>query len=257
MVGKRQALKPAVRQAAIFEKIEKHGRATVDELAERFGSSTETVRRDLNTLAEAGRIRKVHGGAVRASITPEGGFADRVAENAQAKQQIAEKLTKILQPGQSIMMDTGSTTLACAQALAGVRDLTVVTNSIRIAEAITAHNNGSRAMLLGGTFHSDNSQTVGAQTCAEIGQVRTDHVVLTVTGIDESGVFDFSEDEAQVARAMAKSTGYLTVVADSSKLDRSSTFRVCDLERVDRLILEDRPNPDMMTAFVSAGIAVT
>ncbi|WP_116600256.1 DeoR/GlpR family DNA-binding transcription regulator [Primorskyibacter marinus] len=256
MVGKRQALRPSVRRAAIHEIIEKTGGASVDALAERFDASTETVRRDLNALAKAGRVRKVHGGAVKASITPEGLFEERLAVNAQAKQEIAEKLSKLVEPGQSIMMDTGSTTLVCAGALAHVRDLTVITNSVRIAQTIASVNNGSRVILLGGTYRTDNSQTVGAHTCSEISRIRTDHVVLTVTGFDGSGAYDFSESEAQIARAMAENTGALTVVADSSKFGRNSTFKVCNLERIDRLVLESNPLPDAKAALIAAGIAV-
>ncbi|WP_158270875.1 DeoR/GlpR family DNA-binding transcription regulator [Thalassorhabdomicrobium marinisediminis] len=256
MVGKPQALRPTVRRAAIHEIIEKAGRASVDALAERFDASTETVRRDLNALAKTGKVRKVHGGAVKVSITPEGLFEERLAINAQAKQEIAEKLAKMVEPGQSIMMDTGSTTLVCASALARVRDLTVITNSVRIAQTIDRARNGSRVILLGGTYRTDNSQTVGAQTCSEIRRIRTDHVVLTVTGIDGSGAYDFSEHEAQIARSMVDNTGALTVVADSSKFGRNATFKVCSLERVDRLILESNPHPDVKAALVAAGVAV-
>ncbi len=253
MASLRKSLRPSVRQAAIFEMVEKKGRATVEELSEEFYASFETVRRDLNALAEEGRLRKVHGGAVKLGIAREGSFGERLATNARAKQEVAEKLAKLVQPGQSIMLDTGSATLICAERLSRIRDLTVVTNSVQIAECFSKAQNGSNAVLLGGSYRSENAQTVGAQTCTEIGRFRTDHVVLTISALDHLGAYDFTEDEAQVARAMIENAQELTLVADQSKLGRSSIFKICDLDEITRLIVEGKPDRDLQAALVAAG----
>jgi len=255
MAANRRPLRPSVRQAAIVEEIEKKGRLTVEQLALAFNASPETVRRDLNALAEEGRIRKVHGAAVRAGAK-EGSFDERLTKNLRAKQEVAEKVAKLILPGQSIMMDTGTATLICAEALVRVPDLTVITNSTRIADCISSAQNGSSAILLGGNYRADNAQTVGAHTCAEIGRYRTDHVILTISALDNLGAYDFTEAEAQVARVMIDHASALTLVADCAKLGQASTFKICDLDNIDKLVLESEPEPALSTVLEAANIDV-
>ena len=249
-------MRPSVRRAAIVERIDGSHRATVEELADEFGASLETVRRDLNVLAEAGRLRKIHGGAVKLEMVREGTFGERLKKNLRAKQEVAEKVAGLVRPGQSLMIDTGTATLICAEALSRVRDLTVVTNSTRIADRFARAQNGANVFLLGGKYHADSAQTTGPQTCFEIRRFRTDHVILTASAIDLSGVYDFTEEEAQVARAMAQNIGNLTLVADSSKLGRSSVFKICDLENVRRIVLEEKPDLELKSPLIDAGAEI-
>jgi DeoR family glycerol-3-phosphate regulon repressor len=249
-------LRPSVRQAAIVEVIEKNGRASVEKLAEEFDASQETVRRDLNALAEAGRVRKIHGGVVKVDVAREGSFNERINKNLRAKQEVAEKVAKLVQPAQSVMIDTGTATLICSDALSRIHDLTVVTNSSSIAKRISAAQNGSVVILLGGNYRHDSTQTVGPQTCAEIGRFRTDHVILTISALDHLGAYDFAEEEAQVARAMIETANDLTLVADRSKLGHSSTFKICELEKVTRLVLEAKPDPGLHASLMAAGVEV-
>ena len=249
-------MRPQFRKTAIVEFVERHGKASVEELADRFATSPETVRRDLKVLAGDGRVRKVHGGVVRISSPKEGPFDERLGQNRLAKQLVAEKVVKIVSSGQSLSIDTGSTTLICAEALARLRDLTVVTNSTRIAHMFTSMANGATVILLGGTYRHDNAQTIGPTTCAEIGRYRTDHAILTVGTLDAQGAFDYSLDEAEVARAMIKTSGLVTLVADSSKLNRRSPFQVCGLEQIDRLVLDKRPDVDLHRRLDAVGVEV-
>ncbi len=256
MSGRRSAARPSVRKAAIIEFVERRGRASVDELAEKFDTSPETVRRDLNRLAEAGRLRKVHGGARRIGRIVEGSFEERMAQNALAKQLVAEKVAKIVLPDQSLFIDTGSTTLICAETLAKVRNLTVITNSSRIAAVFSAGPGGADVHMLGGSYRADNAQTVGPATVTHITQFRTKHAILTIGALDNQGATDYSEEEAQVARAMIRGADELIVVADGSKLGHHATFRVCGLEQIDRLVLDKQPNSAMSEALAVANVEV-
>lgn len=256
MTALKKPLKPSIRQAAIVEALEKSGRASVEKLAERFGTSQETVRRDLNALAEVGRARKIHGGAVRVSVAREDSFEERLKKNLRAKQEVAEKVARLIHPGQSIMIDTGSATLLCAEAFSRLRDLTVITNSTKIADTISSAKNGSKAILLGGRYRSDNAQTVGPQTCAEIAHYRTDHVLLTVSALDQQGAYDVTEDEAQVARAMIANADCFTIVADNTKLGKASTYRICELSDMSRVILDAAPGAAFQAACRSAGVEI-
>ena len=256
MSGKRSAMRPRLRKAAIIDFVDHRGKASVEELAEKFATSPETVRRDLNTLADAGRVRKVHGGALRIRTFDEGPLEDRLTTNALAKQLVAEKLTKTVLPNQSLLIDTGSTTLFCAEALAKVRNLTVITNSTRIAAVFAGGSGGAKVILLGGTFNGDNAQTVGPTTISEVGRFRTDHAILTIGTLDEKGAADFSEEEAQVACAMINAADKVTLVADSSKMSKRSTFHVCNLNEIDRLVLEKPPCDTLLEALKTAKVEV-
>lgn len=256
MSGRRSVMTPGLRKAAIIEFIERCGQASVEDLAKKFAASQETVRRDLKMLADAGRVRKIHGGVRRIVHKKEGPFEERLATNNLAKQLIAEKLTKVVLPNQSLFIDTGSTTLICAEALSRVHNLTVITNSTRIAAIFTGGSGGADVFLLGGSYRNDNAQTVGPTTVSEAGRFRADHAILTVGTLDAKGAADFSEEEAQVARAMIASATQISIVADGSKLNRRSTFHVCDLDQIDRLIVDKAPKGALMEALISAKVDV-
>jgi DeoR family glycerol-3-phosphate regulon repressor len=247
-------LKPRDRRAKIAELIDQQGQAGVDDLAETFDVSAETIRRDLSDLAEEGRVQKIHGGAKKMRFDAEGSFQQRMSENASAKALIGQKLAGLVRPGQTLFLDTGSTTLAAVDGLAMIDDLTVVTNSMRIAREM-----GDRAdiHLLGGSYRADNAQTVGPQTINHIGTFIADHAILTVGALDATfGAADYNIEEAQIARAMIAQARQITILADSSKFTRTAPFVVCGLDRLDTLITDGTPPPALAQALASAGVTV-
>lgn len=256
MTGRRPTFRPSIRKAAICDFIEQRNQASVEELAEKFNTSPETIRRDLNFLADTGQIRKVHGGAKSATHKGESHFDERMKQNLRAKQIIAEKLVKSVSNGQTLFIDTGSTTLICAQALMQVKNLTVITNSVRIASTFASSKSGSKAYLLGGEYRNDNNQTVGPATLNEIGRYHVDQAIITIAALDEVRAMDYSNDEAQVARAMIKSADLVTLVVDSSKVNKKATFEVCELQGIDRLILDKAPDEKLIAALASAEVKV-
>ncbi len=250
-------MKPRDRQALIAEIIWQRGEMSVDALAQHFDVSAETIRRDLSQLAESGTLRKVHGGARRPRLHAEGSFQERMAENAEGKRVIAGKLAALVEPGDTLFMDTGSTTLACAEALAGTERLTVITNSVRIAEVFGAAGARSTVYLLGGAWSNDNAETVGPLVLEQVAGFQADHAVLTVAALDAAvGAMDSDFDEAQVARAMIAHARNLFVVASLSKLGRKAAFRVCPLEAIDVLVCDGPPGATFETALQAADVEI-
>jgi len=149
------------RKEKIVEIIRKNERATVDELAGQLNISRETIRRDLAGLAKLGKIQKFHGGASLPNVFGEGPFQERMSENAEAKSRIARAAFSLFGPGETLFVDTGSTTLYLAEKLSEISDLTVVTNSSEIAKTVSASIVNNKVFLLGGEFSCDNRQTVG------------------------------------------------------------------------------------------------
>lgn len=251
-------LSPARRRAAIFDLIVRRGEVSVDVLATRFATSSETIRRDLNRLAENGHIRKVHGGARRlpGSTEEEGAFDERMVRNTHAKRVLAEKARALVHPGQTVFMDTGSTTLLSAQALASTRQLTIITNSVAIADTFASQSSSSSVYLLGGEYRNDNRQTVGPATVQDAMQFQADSAILTVGGIDANGAWDYSHDEARVARAMMSASRSLTVLADHTKFGCKAAFKVCTLAQIDDLVTDTKPVGTLASALKGARVTI-
>lgn len=234
-------IRPSIRQAEICDLIAKRGEITVGGLAAKFDTSAETIRRDLTILADTGQIRKIHGGARALSPQGEGVFNARMRRNALAKRLIAEKVVSLVAPRQTVFMDTGSTTLICAEAMARIKKLTVITNSTRIAATFAEGAGGADVYLLGGRYRGDNAQTVGSDTTAEVARFRADMAIITVAAIDAGNAMDFSNDEAQVARAMIAASAQTVIVADRTKFNHAAPFNVCSLNRIDTLVSDKAP----------------
>lgn len=247
-------MRPDQRQAQIREIIARDGETRVDALALRFGVSAETIRRDLARLAREGSVQKVHGGARPFRLFAEGSRAERAAEGAEAKARIARRLAEIIEPGETLFIDAGTTTLACAEALSATDGLTVITNSLDIAQAI-GRNATAAVFLLGGAFRASEAETAGPLVIEQIARFQADRAILTVAGLDAgAGATDSSFDEAQIARAMIGRAGSIVIVAHAAKLGRRAAFRVCNLAEVGMLICDSPPPAEMVAPLGQARV---
>lgn len=248
-------IKPKQRQSHILDTVSEQGQVSVDLLALRFNVSVETIRRDLGYLANCGVLQKIHGGAKSLPLQTENSFAERMTDSVAAKQVIGQKLAKIIKPGTTLFLDTGSTTLICAKQLLDVQGLTVVTNSLRIAQVLGKSKAGITVHLLGGRYDEDNDETTGPLTIEQIGHYQADYAVLCAAAVDvDIGVTDANFDEAQIAMAMINCANRIIVVADSSKLDNKAAYRVCRLNRMDALVCEVTPSAKLTKALAHIGI---
>jgi DeoR family glycerol-3-phosphate regulon repressor len=235
-------MKPKERRAMIFDIIRQEGGISVDKLVEEFNSSAETIRRDLNKLSKAGKIQKIHGGAMLPGPLGEGPYQQRIGENVKAKRLVAQKACALISPGDTIFIDTGSSTLSFAEEIIRVNDLTVVTNSAEIARVISSSASGARVYLLGGEYNADNHETTGAMAIAQLEYFYANHAVLATGGIDAvAGVMNYDFGEASVARAMLGRTENAIVLADSSKFGRIAPYVIGPLDQFDQIVCEAVP----------------
>jgi len=250
-------MNPIDRRVEIVNIIRQFKRITVEELAEILHLSRETIRRDLTELAQHGKVLKFHGGASLPLVTDEGTFRNRMSENVSAKVLISEEAVKLIMPGETLFIDTGSTTLYFAERLTNVPGLTVVTNSAEIARTMSLAKSQSKTFLLGGEFNGDNRQTIGSITISQIQSFRAHHAVLTIGALDaRTGIMDFCINEAQVAQAMIKQAESVTILADQSKLGRIASFEVCSLKKITNLICNESPSGKIKTALQEAGVNI-
>jgi len=250
-------MRPRDRQTRITDMVRLHGKVSVDELAASFHASAETIRRDLTFLAANGKIQKVHGGAIPLRTFGEGPFAQRMQLNSQAKRLIAQQVRQLVSPGDSLFIDTGSTTLEVADELSAIDDLTVVTNSSEIAKVLTSANKTVHMYLLGGNYNGDNRQTCGSMAINQLKCFHCNHALLTAGAIAaETGVMDFNHDEAQIARAMIEHSDKVMLLVDSSKFDRVAPFVVTPLARIDSLVSDQAPDGALARALSDAQVEV-
>lgn len=240
----------------IVDTVAQRGRVSVDELAQLHGVSPETIRRDLVALDRARLLRRFHGGAAALSADQEGPFSLRMSDHVAEKRRIARRAAKLFQPGDSLFIDTGSTTLAFADELARIPGLTVITNCERIAQAVSRAS-GSGVVLIGGAYRPEARECLGPLAIDQIRRLHVQHCVLTIAGLhSQSGAMDFDIAEAEVARAMIEGADRLTILADSSKFERRALIDVCDLAAIDRLVSDSAPPSALATACRANSVEV-
>ena len=248
---------PAERRERIVILVRQRGRITVDELAGILGISRETVRRDLTLLADAGKVHKFHGGASLPLSGGEGPFQARMGRNALQKTRIAKAAARLIAPGETLFVDTGSTTLYFAEELARIEGLTVITNSCDIARILGDGAGQARVFMLGGVFNSGNRQTTGTMAMEQMRAFRAHHCMLTIGALDtRTGAMDYDYAEAQVARAMIEQSETLTILVDSSKFGAVASFEVCPLSRIDNLVCDALPPEPLREALKAANVAL-
>jgi len=244
------------RQAAILEAVTARGSCTVIELARALSVSDETIRRDLKAMARNGAVRKVHGGVRLAESLRESGYHQRLAENVEAKRAIARRAAREVADGDSLMLDTGSTTAYVARALTEHRDLMIATNSVDIARTL-ATRNGNRVYMAGGELRADDGAALGPVATAFVRQFRVRLAFLSMAAIDAvDGLMDYHLSEAEFSRVVMERAERTIVVADGSKFGTRALVRVAGLAAVDTLITEAPPPPPFDSLLAEAGIAV-
>ncbi|TFV81130.1 DeoR/GlpR transcriptional regulator [Blastococcus sp. CT_GayMR20] len=235
------------------------GRVAVTAVAEEFGVTTETVRRDLAVLERAGMLRRVHGGAVPSGALTlvEPGLGERHGRRSEAKKAIAAAALDLL-PGAegSIVLDGGTTTAALAELLPAERRLLAVTSSVPIAARLSAAP-GVTLHVLGGRVRGVTQCAVGETTVRALSELRVDVAFLGANGISPTHGFTTPDDaEASVKRAMVRAGQRVVVLADSSKLDREHLVRFAAPEDVDVLVTDAEADPGVVAELEKAGIDV-
>lgn len=232
------------RQNRIAELLAERGECSVGFLARRLAVSGMTVRRDLDALARAGRVLRTHGGATRAErISFEFEFLRRVQSRRAAKEAIGAAAASLVRDGESVMLDSGTTTLALAHRLRSKRDLTVVTTSLPIASALQFCDS-VRVLLLGGYLRRDAPDLTGALTEANLEGLRADVAFVGADGIDRRGfVYNASLAVGRMLRKMAGAAARVYVVADSSKIGRTALARFGRVADWDGLITDNGIRP--------------
>lgn len=258
--GKRRL--PAGRKAELAAYVEQTGQVTVADLAEHFGVSIDTIRRDLDQLDRDGVLIRTHGGAISSADgqVRDRGLDVRLRLRAKEKERIAQVAVNLIEDGAVVMLNAGTTTLAVARALRNHRDLTIATNNLRIPAEI-APSAFRDLYVFGGSVRSITQATTGPVTFA-VGpggrdiDIRCDYALIAVGAVDPTGYSTTNLGDATMMAEMIEKADRTAILADSSKFGQRLFAQVAPLERADYVISDAPPSPEFAAAFAQADVEI-
>lgn len=248
------------RRAQIADLVRESGAVRVADLAERFKVSEVTIRNDLMQLEKQGQLVRDRGGALPLDQVRELTSLLAVEQRAHLqiaeKQRIAKAAAALVSPGDTILMDAGTTVVEMAPHLAGITPLTVVTNALNVALEVAAKTE-ARVILLGGTFSRESSSTLGSLAEHTLGELLVQKAFLGTQAFDlEHGFTDTTLEIAQIKRAMIRSSRRVILLTDSSKLGHSGFIKVAPLTAVQTMITDTGLRADVRAELEKLGVEV-
>lgn len=229
-----------------MKRLNASGYAQITELSEELGVSPLTIRRDLQIMENEGLLIRKRGGAVsrNRSVTMELPYTVKQLQNVEAKKRIAEAASSLIEDGNSLILDSGSTTYALAVRLAAYRHLSVVTNDLQIATKLAA-NAEINLICTGGVARANVFSLQGGLTESCIRSLRVDLTFLGADAVHPEGtVYNVNIEEIPIKQAMIHAATKVILLADSSKFEVRGFAKVCDLSDIDTVITDNRITPE-------------
>ncbi len=234
------------RQELILAKTTEKGFVTIDELVDTFMVTPQTIRRDLNQLANQNKINRHHGGAGVISSTQNTAYKTRKESNSLAKQRIAIAIAQMIPDGSSLFINIGTTTESIATALLDHKHLRVVTNSLHVAAILSAKEDFN-VIIAGGEVRFHDGGIVGEATSDFINQFKMDFGIMGISGIHEDGtLLDFDYREVRNARTIINNSHKVFLAADHTKFGRSAMVRLGNVSEADDLFTDQKPAPQIL-----------
>ena len=248
-------MNPNPRQSQLVKEVQRLGSVSVEALAEQFGVTLQTVRRDVKLLSDAGLLARFHGGVrVPSSTTENIAYRQRQLLNQSAKQRIAQVVARAVPNDCSLIINIGTTTEAIARALLHHKGLRVITNNLNVA-AILSDNPACEVIVAGGIVRTRDRGIVGEVTVDFIKQFKVDIGLIGISGIEADGTLrDFDYREVNVARAIIEHSREVWIAADHSKFNRPAMVELGRLTQVDMLFTDAEPPAPFPRLLADAGV---
>jgi DeoR/GlpR family transcriptional regulator of sugar metabolism len=249
-------LRKRERQDRILAELRLSTAIRIQDLAGSFQVSTETIRRDLEEMAETGHIMRTYGGAVAPQLGGEPGWMERDNLMVAEREAIGARAAEFVRDGETILIDAGSTTLHLARRLAAAdKAITVVTNGY--AAAIALGTNPRIAVhVCPGRHNPHEGGVTGAETIAYLNRFHLDRAFIGASGINAEGVNEADSEAATVKRAMLRRAQVPMLLLDHSKFDRRNFQIICPLQELAHLVTDEEPGPDLAGALEHARVEV-
>ncbi|MDX6380772.1 MAG: hypothetical protein QOI57_1796 [Rubrobacteraceae bacterium] len=253
--GAEQGVLKSERHMLVLDRLEEEGKVLAVDLSASLGVSEDTVRRDLRELAAAGKLQRVHGGALPRPPIPVS-YTGRLEHEPEAKSEIAKVATDLVEDGQVVFLDAGTTTLEVARRLPEGLRATVVTNSPPIALALAEHP-GVEVIVVGGRLHKESVVAVGAEAVETIRSFRADLCLLGVCGLHpEEGLTTPVYEEVAVKRVMIACASEVAALVSAEKLDTAFPYVVAPLPSVTYLVTDSSVPAESLDAYRQLSVTV-
>ncbi|BFM50586.1 DeoR/GlpR family DNA-binding transcription regulator [Marinomonas sp. THO17] len=227
------------RQNQILNWVQQEDALLVDEMVAHFNVSSQTIRKDINLLAERHLVRRTHGGIAPLSSSENLPFDHRQLLNGDAKGKIAAAVTDVIPDGASVFLGIGTTVEYVAKALMQHQNLQVFTNNLTVASIFGGQPN-IRVRVLAGKLRHQHYDLVGEETLAGLRQYYFDYGVLGCGGLDEAqGILDFDPEEAAVSRVLVEQSRHTLLVVDKHKWGRKASARVHNFSSIDQIYTDE------------------
>ena len=245
------------RKQMIVELVNRQVKATVASLCEEFGVSPATVRNDLRELEFAGLLKRTHGGAIRNKKTSyEKIYEERLVYRKEEKHAIGKAAAAMVQEGDTIIMDTGTTTLEMARFLADVRNLTIVTNDLMIASYINRNTNAD-LLVVGGFLRKHFNCFCGPLTVSALEGLSVDKAFISSDGVSiEKGITTPNVDISMVRRAFLDRADEKILLADHSKFGKTTFVKCADLNEIDVIVTDEKADKKYLERIREEGLEI-
>lgn len=244
------------RKEQIIEIVTREGYVSIDELVNQFKVTPQTIRRDLNQLAEDGLLDRHHGGAGTLSSTQNTAYKMRKELEQDGKRTIAKMIADDIPDGASLFVNIGTTTEAVAHELLARNNLRIVTNNLHVA-SILAEREDFRVIVTGGEVRHRDGGIIGEQTVDIVKQFQMDFAIIGVSGIHEDGtLLDFDYREVKVAQAIMENSRRVLLCADHTKFGRNAMVRLGNISQIDDLYTDQCPQDAMSEVLGLAGVTI-
>lgn len=244
------------REQAILQALDGIGRVVVNDLAQEFGVSTVTIRKDLDGLERRAMLRRVRGGAVSVGSGDEGAFEVRLRHSRDVKQAIAKTVASSVRHGDVIAMDSSTTCYYLAQELLDRRDLVVVTNGLRLA-VLFMEQSSAMVLMPGGVLRRSAASMVGPIGDVLAGRGRIDKGFFGVIGLSTThGLLDLSAEEAQTKQFMARACNQVFGLFDSSKVGGFGLHSFATTDQITALYTDDGIDADAVSQWAGHGVPI-
>ena len=242
-----------LRQQQTLELVRERGYISIEELAQYFDVTPQTIRRDINQLADEGLLRRYHGGAAHDSSVENTEYTMRVGYMLEEKLRIAEAVAAAVPDHASLFINIGTTTESIAHALLNHTGLKIITNNLNVAKILSTKED-FEVLIASGRVRPDGG-VIGQATADFFKQFKADYALIGISGIDEDGtLLDFDFQEVCVSQEILSSARQVFLAADSSKFGRNAMIRLGSLKQVDSIFTDQQPNEQYLKTIHDLGV---
>lgn len=244
------------RQQAILELARQEGEVLVENLAETFDITPQTIRRDLSELCQLRLLQRIHGGAIVPDAVENLGYEARKRQGADNKKSIGKCASTLIPNDSSLFINIGTTTEQVAENLISHLGLMVITNNLNVVNTLRRCE-GIDVKMAGGTVRSEDGGIVGESTTEFIDQFKVDFAIIGASAIEDDGtILDFDEREVRVAKAIIRNSRTVILVADEMKFRRTAPIRIGNISMIDYFITDNEPHSKFLKVCNENGVVV-